>query len=415
MPLLLLLFGFQLTLPVNRPAPHLPEGRGRGWGHIMIQNASIRRFRFVGLLTVAAVYLLILVGGVVRSTGSGMGCPDWPKCFGTWVPPTDASQLPANYKEVYTAQRVAKNQKLARTLQRMGFAQVAGSIFANPTQYIETDFNPVKTWIEYVNRLLGALIGVFVFLTVLFALPYWRRDRAVFWLALASFLLTGVQGWLGSLVVSTNLLPEMVTIHMGLALVIVAMLLYAVDRARWGRGGYGEEVDLLAPPIPTSPQLVAKPASYAGLQLWLWGILLLTFGQIVLGTQVREQVDIVAAAAGYAGRETWIARLGNSFLIHRSFSSLVLFTNVYVAYRSWQLGQARLRRLAGATLALIALEILAGVVLASFALPAIVQPVHLTLATLLFGTQFLLLLAVARAQKSPQNIAPGAPAQRVVA
>jgi cytochrome c oxidase assembly protein subunit 15 len=93
----------------------------------------------------------------------------------------------------------------------------------------------------------------------------------------------------------------------------------------------------------------------------------------------------------------------------------VLFTNVYVAYRSWQLGQARLRRLAGATLALIALEILAGVVLASFALPAIVQPVHLTLATLLFGTQFLLLLAVARAQKSPQNIAPGAPAQRVVA
>src|SRR6476469_6767863 len=187
-----------------------------------LNNAAQRRFRWFGILTVVAVYLLILVGGVVRSTGSGMGCPDWPKCFGQWVPPTQASQLPPNYKEVYTAQRVAKNQKLARTLQKLGFAQVAGSIFAHPTQYIETDFNPVKTWIEYVNRLLGALIGIFVFLTVVFALPYWRRDRTIFWLAFASFLLTGVQGYLGSLVVSTNLLPVMVTIHMALALLIVA-------------------------------------------------------------------------------------------------------------------------------------------------------------------------------------------------
>lgn len=155
----------------------------------------VRRFRFVGLLTVAAVYLLILIGGVVRSTGSGMGCPDWPKCFGTWIPPTQAGQLPANYKEIYTAQRVAKNQKLARTLERLGFQQAAGEIFAHPSQYVETDFNPVKTWIEYANRLLGALIGLFVFGTLVAALPYWRRDRPVFWLALASFLLTGVQGW----------------------------------------------------------------------------------------------------------------------------------------------------------------------------------------------------------------------------
>ena len=373
-------------------------------------SAALRRFRSFGILTVIAVYLLILVGGVVRSTGSGMGCPDWPKCFGQWVPPTEASQLPANYKEVYTAQRVAKNQKLARTLQKMGFAQVAGSIFAHPTQYIETDFNPVKTWIEYINRLLGALIGVFVFLTVVFALPYWRGDRAIFWLALASFLLTGVQGYLGSLVVSTNLLPVMVTIHMALALVIVALLLYAVDRARWGRT---TETD--ADAAATLKTIAAEIRPQRTLVGWLWAALLLTFWQIMLGTQVREQVDIVSAAADYLGRDNWVSQLGSTFSVHRTMSAAVLLLNVYVGYELWQLGRERLRRLVTATLAIIGLEIAVGVVLASFALPPAAQPVHLTLATVLFGVQFLLLLAVARARKGPETIVSSDAARRVVA
>ena len=376
----------------------------------LLVSPAIRRFRFVGILTVAAVYLLILVGGVVRSTGSGMGCPDWPKCFGQWIPPTAASQLPANYKEVYTAQRVAKNQKLARTLQRLGFAQVAGSIFAHPTQYIETDFNAVKTWIEYVNRLLGALIGIFVFLTVVFALPYWSRDRAVFWLALASFLLTGVQGYLGSLVVSTNLLPVMVTIHMALAMLIVALLLYAVDRALWGQA----QGQVLAR-TSTGTAAVAAGRPGMGLQLWLWAALGLTFWQILLGTEVREQVDVVSAAAGYAGRETWVGQLGGIFSIHRTISALVLLLNCYVGYELWQLGQPILRRLVVATLGTIGLEILAGIVLASYALPAWVQPLHLVLATGLFGVQFLALLAVARARKTRETTVVTGAARQVVA
>ena len=378
------------------------------------KSPQIRRFRFVGMLTVVSVYLLILVGGVVRSTGSGMGCPDWPKCFGSWVPPTKLSQLPANYKEVYTAQRVAKNQKLARTLQRMGFAQVAGSIFAHPTQYIETDFNPIKTWIEYVNRLLGVLIGVFVFLTVVFALPYWRRDRTVFWLALASFLLTGVQGYLGSLVVSTNLLPVMVTIHMALALLIVALLLYAVDRARWVSQMISPTRMLEeTPQLPATGNLAGRPT--IGLQLWLWVAVLFTFWQIVLGTQVREQVDVVSAVAGYLNRDTWVAQLGSTFSIHRTVSALVLLLNIYVGYELWQLAQPRLRRLVMVTMGTLGLEILAGIILASFALPAVVQPVHLTLATLLFGVQFLTLLAVSRVRKTPQTIVLTGAAPRVVA
>lgn len=345
--------------------------------------AFVRRFRFVGILTVVAVYLLILVGGVVRSTGSGMGCPDWPKCFGQWVPPTQISQLPADYKEVYLAQRVAKNQKLARTLERLGFKQVAGEIFAHPTQYIETDFNATKTWIEYLNRLLGALIGIFIFLTVVLALPYWRRDRAVFWLAFASFLLTGFQGWLGSLVVSTNLLPVLVTIHMGVALLIVAMLIYAVVRS---------QKEYAAP--QASPLALST-----GLTALLWLITVLTFAQIVLGTQVREQIDMVAAANSYLNRADWVEQLGSTFKIHRTFSALLLLLNGYVAYRLYMLADYRLRRLATLNLTFIGLEILAGITLAYLALPAAVQPIHLTVATLLFGSQFLTIVTYRRLTK----------------
>jgi cytochrome c oxidase assembly protein subunit 15 len=372
----------------------------------MQEAVFAKRFRFWSVLTVISIYLLILVGGIVRATGSGMGCPDWPKCFGQWVPPTRAEQLPSDYKQVYTAQRVAKNQKLARTLAGLGFKQVAGEIFAHPTQYIETDFNATKTWIEYVNRLLGALIGIFVFVTAVVAWPYWQRDRPVFWLAVASWLLTGFQGWLGSLVVSTNLLPVMVTIHMGLALLIVALLLYAAYRARWGR--VEQELNQQLELETLGGQDDEEVAIATGLRWLLWGGLLLTFGQIILGTQVREEIDQIAAAADYAQRATWIDKLGSVFESHRTLSAIVVLVNVYVGYQLWQLAIPMLRRSVLAIWVVLGLEMAAGIVLAYFALPAWVQPVHLTLATLLFGAQFVTLLMLRRLAKigaQPMSIA----------
>ncbi|MGI4874941.1 MAG: COX15/CtaA family protein [Janthinobacterium lividum] len=364
----------------------------------------VGRFRFWSVLTVASIYVLILVGGVVRATGSGMGCPDWPKCFGQWVPPTTATQLPPDYKQVYTAQRVAKNEKLARTLAGLGFQQVASGIFANPTQYIETDFNATKTWIEYLNRLVGVLIGVFVFVTALVAWPYRRTDPPVFWLAVAAWLLTGVQGWLGSLVVSTNLLPVMVTIHMGLALLLVALLLYAAHRARWGRSEVGgQETVLEAETLGEEPDEDA--ATTTGLRWLLWGALLLTFAQIVLGTQVREQVDAIASAAGYVGRETWVSKLSGVFATHRTLSVVVVLVNGFIGYLLWQTELSGLRRLVAATWSIIGLEMVAGISLAYLALPAFVQPIHLTLATLLFGAQFLMLLALRRLAKLEAGVA----------
>lgn len=344
------------------------------------KSSQYKRFRRIGVLTVFAVYFLILVGGIVRSTGSGMGCPDWPKCFGSWVPPTDVSQLPEDYLEVYKHQRIEKNQRLAGYLDKLGFDKVADAIFSHPSQYIETEFNVTKTWIEYINRLVGALIGIFIFLTVVYARPYLKSDKAVFYLALGSLVLVGFQGWLGSIVVSTNLLPVTITIHMALALVLVAMLQYAVTRA---------SKDSITVKYNYMPKI--------GAGMWLLAIL--TFGQILIGTQVREEVDLISSMTGGANRETWVDQLGVSFYVHRTFSILLVALHVYVALQLYKLQNRQLSKLTNVMLMLVGAEIVFGIIMAYFAIPPVLQPLHLTFAALLFGVQFQILIIYYYASK----------------
>lgn len=332
-----------------------------------------KRFRNIGVLTVVAVYFLILVGGIVRSTGSGMGCPDWPKCFGSWVPPTDVSQLPDDYLEVYKHQRVEKNQRLAGLLDKMGFYTVAGELRDHPLQHIETDFNVTKTWIEYINRLVGVVIGILIFLTVLYAIPYLKSDKSVFYLSLLSFVLVGFQGWLGSIVVSTNLLPVTISIHMAVALVLVALLQYVVIRSQSA---------FITPRFEASKQLFFVIGLVAAA----------TFVQILIGTQVREEVDTVAFEMNGSNRDLWVDQLGLSFNIHRSFSILLLALHLYMAYLIYKLKDRRLNMMTNWMMVLLVTEIAFGVIMAYFAIPAFLQPLHLTIATLLFGVQFLILI-----------------------
>ncbi len=311
-------------------------------------------FRRLGILTIFAVYCVILAGGIVRASGAGMGCPDWPTCFGQWIPPTEEAQLPVNYHEIY-AQRGYEN----------------------------TQFNPVKTWTEYSNRLLGASIGFLIFLTAWSSRIYRKTDKSIFYLSLSSFFLVGFQGWLGANVVSSNLKPYMITAHMLLALVIVALLIYTIARSQQ------DSLRQLSPgDLPKKFNTV------------LWVAMLMTLVQIAMGTQVREAVDVIAHAN--IDRQFWRDDFPIIFYIHRSFSSIILFTHLWLARKLYLAvdKDSLLFRTGVALLALVVLAIVAGISLDRLGVPALVQPLHLLLASLIFGVQFFLYRSLSYANKA---------------
>ena len=310
----------------------------------MINTQAALHFRRIGIITIFAVYVVILMGGIVRASGAGMGCPDWPTCFGQWIPPTEESQLPANYHEIY-AERGYEN----------------------------TQFNPVKTWTEYTNRLVGVSIGFLIFLTAWSSRIYLKTDKPIFYLSLGSFFLVGFQGWLGSSVVASNLKPVMITLHMLLALVIVALLIYTIARSQ---REFLSQMDIRLLPDKFKTVLIAA--------------MIMTLLQVAMGTQVREAVDFIAREN--IDRQYWRDDFPIIFYIHRSFSSIILFTNVWLVWRLYQSvdKQSLLFRTGVALAALVVIAILAGVSLDRLGVPAIVQPIHLLMANLIFGAQFFL-------------------------
>ncbi|MBP9185655.1 MAG: COX15/CtaA family protein [Bacteroidia bacterium] len=305
------------------------------------------RFRRFGLLTIGSVFFLIFVGGLVRSTGSGMGCPDWPKCFGTWVPPTDVSQLPANYKE----------------------------LFKTSTHEV-AEFDVYKTWTEYVNRLIGVATGLFVFFTVLFAIPYLKTKPSIFWLSFLALILTAFQGWIGAKVVATNLAHWMVTIHMIIALVIVGLLIYTITQS--------QNFEVL------------QLNNDRSLKLLMVVVLVVSAIQTISGTQVRENVDAVALVAGEQNRAHWIELLGNVFSFHRTFSlvSVVLtFLMVFKFKQAFKRNSIIYKSVLGLLL-LIAAQVLSGKVLDNFGFPAQMQSMHLFVGSLICGIQLFITIVL---------------------
>jgi heme a synthase len=339
---------------------------------------SLTKFRRWGVATVIATIFLIWVGGWVRSTGSGMGCPDWPKCFGVWVPPTSEAALPADYLSHYTELRKKKNVRVAKMLNRMGFSETAKLIENDPSVLEHEPFNVYKTWTEYINRLIGVAVGLLIFITLLYAIPLRKLDKRIFWLSLAGFIGVGFEGWLGSLVVSTNLMPSFISVHMLIAMLILVVLISAVLIAYTHGGG------------TMSDLLTVKPMSL------VWGgvgVSFLILIQIMIGTQVRESVDVVSSALGEANRAEWIPNLSGVYKVHRYFYYAVTVGILYWV-RRMSMHRANLfniksvRYFSFVLVGLLFSEISFGLGMHYWAMPPFLQPLHLLFGTLLFATAY---------------------------
>jgi cytochrome c oxidase assembly protein subunit 15 len=316
-------------------------------------------FRKIAVITVLSVFVLIFLGGVVRSTGSGMGCPDWPTCFGKIVPPTDVSELPAGYREIF----------------RKGTHEVA-------------EFNVFKTWTEYVNRLFGAITGLLFMITMISSWQYVKKQSRIFYLSVGSFILVGLQGWIGAKVVDTNLAGWMVTIHMMLALVIAALIIYTVT---------------LTMDISFFSNLDAKQLGL--LKLIAVTAIISSAFQIVIGTQVREQLDKIAIAMGGLERGSWISQLGSAFITHRAFSIVSFLLNIGLAYlvlRTNTQGIAALyAKLLGVT---VTVQMLTGFALAYFSIPPVAQTLHILFGSMVAGIEVFLALMIFNKSKSAETL-----------
>jgi cytochrome c oxidase assembly protein subunit 15 len=293
-------------------------------------------FQKLALATTSVTYFLILVGGLVRASGAGLGCPDWPRCFGSWIPPASADQLPAGFDA--------------------------------------SQFNATLMWTEYLNRLLGVIVGLLILATVLSAWRHYRHTPRILWSTLAAFFLVGFQGWLGGVVVENELAPWIVTVHLIVALVIVWLLLYATVYAFFAD-------------VPPNPRDVRRGVAWSTL-----GLLLVTLGQVTLGAQVRGRID--EALAQGTTRSDALTTVGALDLWHRDVAVIVLGLTLTVTLMVLKRHshEPALVRAAMMTSALVVLQILVGVSMAYGSLTPAAQVAHLTASSLILGAATVLLL-----------------------
>jgi heme a synthase len=138
----------------------------------------VTRFQKLVAATLAMTLALVIVGVIVRATGSGLGCPDWPTCFGSWIPPFE-----------------------------------------------------FKAWAEWVHRLIAAVIGVMILGVAVLAVVDHRDRRSLVAGSLGALALVVFQAWLGRETVRLGNSGASVTAHLAAAMAVAGLLTFLLVRA----------------------------------------------------------------------------------------------------------------------------------------------------------------------------------------
>jgi heme a synthase len=267
-------------------------------------------------------YLLIFVGGLVRVSGSGMGCPDWPRCFGRWIPPTNVDQIPS---------------------------------YIDPTA-----FNIVLAWIEYGNRSLGVLVGFSIIVLNIIAIYYFRKEAKLFISAILSLILVLANGALGAIVVSSVLNPFLVSLHMILALMLVSVLSYACI----------ESYKLIH--VEKFKNLEGnKTLSNSLIIFWI-----LIFVEILLGTGIRTNLELVSIENPLLSKGELLNALDSYKYFHSFLGFTLLFLSIYIYVKLKNNSLYIVKFLGIFILGMIIIQIFLGEMMVFFELPQLTRLFH---------------------------------------
>ena len=318
------------------------------------------------------VLLVILAGSLVRMTGSGMGCPDWPKCFGYLIPPTDVSEIEWSANNKYKKGIILRHEERLIESKKDFVSGKKINIYNwnNYTKHDYSDFDATKTWIEFINRLIGVIAGIATLIMLIFSFSFYNKKNI---LILNSFLIIfgmGFQAWLGKLVVESNLSPYKITIHMLMALVIISLIIYSIFIAK--------------------KEMKNKTINDSLIRNLVIFAVIISLFQIIIGTQVREFIDLQYDLIGPNNKDKWLEAPNFYFYFHRTFSILIFLLNygLYFLITKRNYNSNLIKKIGF----VIFLEILVGIIMFYVNFPVLSQPIHLLLATILFSYQFYLML-----------------------
>jgi len=324
------------------------------------------RFQKLATAALVSVLLLMFVGAIVRVTGAGMGCPDWPTCWGCLIPPTHIEQVDFDKLPIERFQKRAERE---------------GRDPASITrESLHAEFNPRHVWTEFINRLCSMPVGIFTLAT--FIAAFWQRPSRplVFWAAFSSLALVLINAWMGARIVYSGLSPGTITTHLALAMLLIGALTYCA----WRGTDRPWEAEV-------------SPASAKRLRLGLIVLLGAIVAEGIMGSQIRELTDEMAKSHLKSPRAEWIGELEHRwiYLIHRSFSWAVLAASLWAFLIAKRHGSAG--RVGTVVLGIVLTQMVLGLIMSQVHLYAWVQVLHVGLAAVLLSFTWLWLFGAWRA------------------
>jgi heme a synthase len=332
---------------------------------------GMTRFQKLAIAALVSTIFLMFAGAIVRVTGAGMGCPDWPTCWGCLIPPTSVEQVNFSHLPL---------EKFQRKAQRMGRDPSTISV-----ESLRLEFNPRHVWTEFINRLCSVPVG---FLTLsLFIAGFWQRAKrpSVFWMAFGSFAVVMINGWMGARVVYSGLAPGVLTTHLALAMSLMGMLTYCAWR------GTDQAWKINVKPLPMMQLRVAVTV-----------LLVAIIAEGIMGSQVREMTDELAKNHASQPRSEWIEELEKTwlYLIHRSFSWAILAATLWAWILTKRHRAGGLGRVENGVLVIVLAQMILGVVMAQIHLFSWVQVLHVGLAAILLTLVWLWRFGLSQPAKS---------------